>query len=141
MAKITPEKLRKMSKEEIKLFIRMSLTDEGNYIEDHKRFDMSGYDCNYTSELKDRRGENTINNMEIINTFAYLGIYDYTEYVFVDFYKGISKIHLKYFYNEDDDECNLEIELTGEGTIQIIYTLFELTILSERKQRRRLNRE
>lgn len=95
----------------------------------HYRFEMSGYDIGET-------GFCTTHNMNILNKFAYLGIYDYTEFLFLDFYKGSPMIYLKYWKGE-----YLEIgesgDLSGMTTSEIIYKIFELTILSGKNTRRR----
>jgi len=70
--------------------------------------------------------------MYIVNTFAFLGIYDYTAYLFVDFYKGDGIIYARFWEDKED----IEINNTG-GTIDIIYNIFKITILSNRKKRRR----
>jgi hypothetical protein len=54
----------------------------------HKRFKMSGYEA--------ETGSCTIWNTSILNEFADLGIYDYTCYLFLDFYKGTPKLYLRY---------------------------------------------
>jgi hypothetical protein len=66
--------------------------------------------------------------------FAYLGIYDYTEYLFLDFHKGHCKLYLKYW----NGTGNLElIDSGGYGTTEIIYEVFLNTIFSDRPKRRR----
>ena len=90
------------------------------------KFEMSGYES--------KTGKCTVDNIEIVNKFADLGIYNYTEYLFLDFYKGTPKLYLKYF-NESE---NLEFdEWGGYGTSEIIYEIFKLTILSNKPERRR----
>jgi hypothetical protein len=86
---------------------------------------MSGYDGT--------PGECTLFNQAILNEFAYLGIYDYTEYLFLDFYKGIGTLYFKYF----GDSKNIEESLGGYGTTEKIYKIFELTIFSGSGTRRR----
>lgn len=90
-----------------------------NFDEEHRRFDMSGYES--------ETGNCTVHNINILNEFANLGIYDYTKYLFLDFYKGTSTIYLKYWgtdeYYEDD--------FGGSTTSEIIYTIFKLTIFKD----------
>ena len=93
--------------------------------DEHLRFDMSGYE-EYT-------GDCTKNNMALVNKFAYIGIYDYTDYLFLDFYKGQGNVYYRYF---GEDEAQ-EHEVGGVGTVEIIYEIFQLTIFSSRKPRRR----
>ena len=62
-----------------------------------------------------------------------LGIYNYTSYLFLDFYMGVPTVYLKYF-SEDE---NLEYTLDGYTTTEIIFTIFELTIFSGKPTRRR----
>lgn len=88
---------------------------------------MSGYES--------ETGECMINNLSIVNEFADLGIYDYTSYLFLDFYKGSPTLYLKYFTEAE----NLKIDdLDGYGTTEIIYRIFELTIFSNKPKRRRM---
>lgn len=93
---------------------------------DHKRFEMSGYE----GEVK---GKCTLHNLAIVNLFADLGIYDYTDYLILDFYKGIGTIYYRYFQTQ----YNQELELGGYGTTEIIYEIFKLTILTDKRTRRR----
>lgn len=135
---MTTQELQKKSKGEVMDFIRQRLTfnecfleslrgiETGQLERQHKRFDMSGYETN--------TGNCTVWNTSILNEFSDLGIYDYTCYLFLDFYKGEPTIYLKYFYEHE----NLEFDgLAGYGTIEIIYYIFELTIFSSKPKRRR----
>lgn len=102
------------------------LWDEAYKNKQHRRFDMSGYE--------DKKGSCTIHNMDILNEFAYLGIYDYTEYLFLDFYKGTPTLYLKFW---DSLETSKEFNYSGFTTSEIILEILKLTILSERRTRRR----
>lgn len=136
--KTTVEDLRKNTKGNILKFIRETLNFEESikgqlrhvkvedFEKEHYRFDMSGFE--------NKTGENTLHNQLVLNKFAYLGIYDYTHYLFLDFYKGTPTIYLKYF-NENE---NLEYKLEGAGTVEIIYEIFKLTILSNKEKRQRI---
>ena len=106
----------------IKEIIRKKLNFNGSRL----RFNMSGYDGRDT-------GDCTIYNLSILNTFAEFGIYDYTTYLFVDFYKGIGTLYLQYFESGEE----LKVDLNCMTTTEIIYKVFEMTILSNRKTRRR----
>ena len=132
------EELKKKSREEIMNFIRERLKFDVEIISSlrniepeklenqHKRFNMSGYES--------QTGKCTTWNLSILNQFADLGIYDYTSYLFLDFYKGEPTIYLKYFFEDE----NIEISgLSGYGTIELIYKIFELTIFSDKPKRRR----
>jgi hypothetical protein len=90
------------------------------------RFDQSGYES--------VTGEVTIHNTGILNKFADLGIYDYTSFLFLDFYKGSGTIYLKYW---DNDEYLEEDDLGGLTTSEIIYRIFELTIFTNKVKERR----
>ena len=137
----TAETLKEKSKAEVFEFIkkelkfnedvisqlRYSLSDpsEHEWKKEHRRFDMSGYDGKKNC---------TVFNTAILNVFAYLGIYDYTEYLFLDFHKGHCKLYLKYW----NGTKNLElIDSGGYGTTEIIYEVFLNTIFSDRPKRRR----
>ncbi len=91
----------------------------------HRTFDMSGYDGDV--------GSCTLHNLAILNEFAYLGIYDYTAYLFLDFYKGTPTVYLSYFHVRE----NVEEEFIGFTTSEIIYEIFTLTIFSKERKRRR----
>ena len=136
---MTVDILKTKSKEDVLNFIRERLSfgnevsshlrqiDKDNFKKEHRRFDMSGYE--------NKTGECTVSNLAILNEFADLGIYDYTSYLFLDFYKGSPTLYLKYF-NENE---NIEIaEWSGLGTTEIIYEIFNHTIFSDKNTRRRI---
>lgn len=131
------KKLQSMTKEEVKDFIRSVLSFEDieehlryvnkdDFKKEHLRFKMSGYES--------IPGECTTENMAILNKFAYLGIYDYTTYLFLDFYKGNGTLYYQYFRSFSD---NIEEDFGGYGTVEIIYAIFERTIFSGKSTRRR----
>lgn len=134
----TLERLKVQSKDDIFDFIRQRLafsrsflnqlryTNKDSIANEHRRFEMSGYE--------DKKGECTLLNLKIINKFADLGIYDYTDYLFLDFYKGHGTLYFKYFQSTE----NLEVDLGGYGTVEIIYEIFERTIFSDRPSKRRV---
>lgn len=100
--------------------------ESGQVEKQHKRFEMSGYES--------KTGQCTVGNTSVLNEFADLGIYDYTSYLFLDFYKAIPTLYLKYFRENE----NLELdEWSGYGTTEIIYEIFKLTIFSDKGKRRR----
>ncbi len=128
----TAEDLLAMSRKNVKRFIRKSLAYEArhyifseDYLKFHKRFNMSGYDGG--------KGTATRDVFEILDIFSYLGIYDYTSYLVLDFYKGNAQIYLNYW---GDDELQA-IELDNLGTTDIIYDIFKRTIFSGKTKRRR----
>lgn len=136
--KMTKEILQTKSKEDVLDFIRTKLLfdpaiesqlrhiDKETFKSEHRRFEMSGYE--------DEVGECTLHNLAILNEFANLGIYNYTSYLFLDFHKGHGILYLKYFYETE----NLEFELGGYSTAEIIYEVFQKTIFTTKKQRRRI---
>ncbi|MCF8339736.1 MAG: hypothetical protein K9I82_02085 [Chitinophagaceae bacterium] len=138
--KTSLESLKTMNKEEVHNYIRKRLklkgvdghlrhVDSDLFLDkEHKRFDMSGYD-------ESEKGECVKHNLSILNLFAYLGIYDFTSYLFLDFYKGTPTIYLKYFYEDE----NMEYDYGGYTTTEIIYEVFLKTIFSNKKERRRIN--
>lgn len=133
----TLELLKKQSKKDVLDFIRKELSFSEDILnqlrhvssdemrKEHRRFEMSGYET--------RKGECTLENLAILNRFAYLGIYDYTNYLFLDFYKGTPTLYMQYFQTNE----NIEVDLSGFGTVDIIYEVFERTIFSNRCPRRR----
>lgn len=132
------EVLQQGTKEDVYEFIRRRLEFPNDVAEqlryanreafkkEHRRFDMSGYEG--------EKGQCTLHNLSIVNEFADLGIYDYTDYLFLDFYKGNGTLYMQYFQQHE----NFEIDLGGLGTVDIIYLIFEKTIFSGYKERRRI---
>jgi hypothetical protein len=135
---MTKEILQAKTKDEVLDFIRQQLSfkndiksqlrhvDSSAFDKEHRRFDMSGYEGQI--------GDCTKQNLDILNEFANLGIYDYTSYLFLDFYKGHGTLYLKYF----NDTENLEFDFGGYGTTEIIYDIFQKTIFSNNPTRRRI---
>ena len=131
---MTKENLKLKTKKEVLDFIRNRLkfnevkslryVEQEDFNKEHQRFEMSGYE--------DKTGECTVNNLNILNKFADLGIYDYTTYLFLDFYKGCGTLYLQHW----GDSQNI-IELAGYGTTEIIYKIFKQTIFTEKHTRRR----
>lgn len=134
----TAEMLKTKNKKDIFNFIRSRLSFEDDLVsqlrhidsyvvkKEHRRFEMSGYESH--------KGECTLHNLSILNAFADLGIYDYTSYLHLDFYKGSGTLYIKYFHNHE----NLEFELGGYKTTEIIYFIFEKTIFSDEGTRCRI---
>ncbi|PWJ52974.1 hypothetical protein CLV98_1293 [Dyadobacter jejuensis] len=134
----TAEMLKKKTKKDVLNFIRARLAFNSYLIsqlrhidkelmkKEHQRFDMSGYET--------KKGTCTLHNQNILNEFADLGIYDYVSYLFIDFYKGSPTLYLKYFHEYE----NHVFDLSGMGTTEIIYYIFEKTIFSEKRTRRRI---
>ena len=91
------------------------------------RFNMSGYES--------KTGDCTVHNQMILNKFAQFGIYDYTHYLVLDFYKGCGSLYLKYW--DTGEVVELEAEFNGWSTSEIIAQICLLTIGSGRKSRRR----
>lgn len=128
--------LKRLERGKIHNFIRERLSfgipesqlrhvDSEAFKNEHKRFEMSGYDF-------EKVGSCTVWNTGILNLFADLGIYDFTHYLFVDFYKGTGTIYLKYWNGEHHEE-----DCSSLTTTEIIHKVFELTIFSNGQTRRR----
>lgn len=117
----------KLAKEATLEFIREVLQKEGSKDgKDHYRFEMSGYES--------ETGKCTLHNQMVLNKFAYLGLYDYTTYLFLDFYKGTPTLYMQYFYDPNNTIC---LDLSGYGTTEIIYKILKLTVYSGKSSRRR----
>lgn len=126
-----------MTKEEVIRLIRQRLAfsndlmkqfrhvKEDDFKQEHRRFEMSGNE--------DKTGWCTVFNTAILNEFADLGIYNYTSYLFLDFFNGTPTLYLKYFFEDE----NLEYDFTGYSTVDIIFAIFELTIFSGKPIRKR----
>jgi len=134
------EDMKKISKQEIRKVLA------GN------RFEMSGYDN--ADEGRNRnygdRGSCVVHNTELLLRFAKYGIFEHTEYLYLDFYKGSPRIHFKYWNEKLGEEFLLEHKnynlMTNIGRIQdgldgwttstIIEKIFDLTIYSDKPTRR-----
>lgn len=79
-----------------------------------------------------------VHNMNVLNKFAYLGIYNYTKYLFLDFYEGYAKVYFQYFFEDKPKEIKFDCFSYNEeitNTDEIIYKIFELTILSDKQSK------
>jgi len=124
---MTKYELQKKSKEEVIAFIRERLS-LNKYIEnlrhvnvddfkkEHLRFNMTGYDIPH--------------NLMVLNMFADIGIYGYTSYLFLSFYKGNGTLYLKYFY----EDIGQEFDFSEYGTVEIIFQIFQKTICSNKTE-------
>ena len=94
---------------------------------EHFRFDMSGYGSNVTSS-----------NNSLLDKFEDIGIYDYTLFLSLDFYKGGPILILRYFHGGDfRGDADVYEEFHGWGTVEIIFRIIKLTIFSGERTRRR----
>jgi hypothetical protein len=115
--KMTAARLKTMTKNEVIDFIRLEKGD--------LHFEFSGYES--------ETGECTIHNKKVLDVFAKYGIYNYTDYLFLDFHKGVPTLYLRYFQKFE----NLEFDFGGYTSSEIIYEIFNLTILPFEGGRRR----
>lgn len=119
------------------------------------RFNMSGYD-DFEGESgktgSGKRGGCVVYNTELLNRFAEFGIYEHTEYLYLDFYKGSPTLYFKYWNEDlgrnciiDDSEKwktiygtmgRLDDNMPGWTTTQIIERILELTVYSGKVKRR-----
>ena len=91
-------------------------------------FEMSGFDGSTGTA-----GDCAVYNMAIVNLFADVGIFDYTDFLYLDFHKGTGYIYLRYFQqNEFFAYC-----VAGYTTCDIIKAIIHLTVLSGHRERRR----
>lgn len=122
--------------DEIMYLIRCQLSDNG-CLEDDKdcrrighRFQMSGYGDNVTSY-----------NVSILNRFESWGIYDYTQMLTIDFYKGCGNIYYlplgKRSWSNDGYSGVMTFDVGGYSTSEIIFKILEVTIFSGAEKRRR----
>lgn len=126
---VTLSDLKKMKEEQIKSFIRQKLSfkdmeDDIRYLDkellkkEHKRFDMSG--------CQESPWKCVVKNQNILLEFAYLGIYDAMDYLFLNTWKGSVTLFYKDSIHNAKHE---EVSLSGLGTVDIIYEIFKRTIL------------
>jgi len=132
------QEMKSWKDEEILEFIRKRLTisldseefaRHGVFSEEKikLRFEMSGYE--------NTTGSVTVGNMAILNRFADLGIYDYTNYLFLDFFKGAGTIYWQYCSGNEENESR---DVIGYTTSEIILEILKITILSDKGTRRRI---
>lgn len=118
------------------------------------RFEMSGYDDCYDGRNRNhgKRGSCVVHNTELLNRFAEYGIYEHTQYLYLDFYKGIPTLHFKYWHDYlgqtviiDSSEKWKTIygsmgrkdeNMSGWTSTEIIERIFELTVYSGKPTRR-----
>lgn len=112
--------IRQMSEDAIRAYVRGILTVDDKRL----RFNMSGYE--------NKTGECTVHNNKILDMFAHLGIYDYSDFLAINFHKGTGVILFAGWRGDSNT-----YEMGGEGTVDIIYKILELTILSGNGTRRR----
>ena len=126
--------LREMSKPEVLSYIR-GILDAGRRV----RFEMSGY--NYESAGSGFNLEKdicvSVYNQRIIDRFAFLGIYDYFQFLHIDFYKGTGELYFRFFDRSYHGGNCEEEEFGGWSSAYIIYYIFEISILSNHNRRRR----
>jgi hypothetical protein len=96
-------------------------------LRNHYRFDMSGYD----NEIDGNIINATVAVQRILSKFIWLGIYDYTEYLALDFYKG--GVYLYYSY--DGRKHIIDEECDGYTTSEIIYHILCLTVFTNRRSK------
>ena len=114
-------------------YIRTELTKDGKRL----RFDMSGYDNFFTDQDRPYNGLGTCvkHNTKVLQTFAHLGIYDTTHFLYLDFYKGIPTL---YWMDWGSDKLNTTDDaMSGYSTSEIIYEVFKVTIFNENATYRR----
>ena len=103
-----------MTKEEVLNFIRQRLSFSAEIKRQLKHVNEDAFNKEHRrfemSGNEETTGWCTLFNTAILNEFANLGIYDYTSYLFLDF---------------------------DNGTVEIIFTIFELTIFSGKPKRQR----
>jgi hypothetical protein len=104
------KKFKSMKKKEIMYFIRGSLMNKGKRL----RFDMSG---------------NVPHNQKVLNTFAYLGIYDNIDFFCLKFREGTGSLLIK--YSNSEEYYSSEDDFSGKSTTEIIYYIFLMTILKD----------
>jgi hypothetical protein len=126
---MTVEILKQMSKDDVLDFIRQrrTITKEDGSIE-KLRFD---FDARNTKE--------TLHNMNILNLFADLGIYDTTNYLFLNSRKGNFMLYMLYWADEavfhHENGHLIFDEYGGWTTSEIIYDVFEKTIFSDKPKK------
>lgn len=107
---MTKDELKQKTKDEILLFIQ-------------DRLCIKSLDNQKIREEKIR--ESASSNLNILNKFADLGIYENTSYLILD-----NKIlHLQYYGKSEEEK----LDLSSLSTIEIIYTILKKTILMEKK--------
>lgn len=91
----------------------------------HVRFEMSGYNVDEIPTV--------VINTNILLLFAKFGIFDYTDFLCIDFHKGTGTL----YYKESYDSELIEIDYTSFSTCAIIADIFERTVYSGKFPKRR----
>jgi len=135
---MTVETLKQMSKDDVLDFIRQrrTITKEDGSIEK----------LSFDFDARDTKG--TIHNMNILNLFADLGIYDTTNLLFLNSRKGNFMLYMLYWADEgtvisipekdifhDENKYLVFDEYGGWSTSEIIYDVFEKTIFSDKPKK------
>ena len=141
--------------------VEYELTDGYKYRVGRK-FNMSGYDHGTDNYDVNNVGRCVVDNINILNIFADLGIYDYVYLLWLDFFQGCGSLTIKYYdditqeksiifkdccvdniYVLDSPTSNsmVDISVSGYTTTEIIHLILQLTTLNNVGliKRRRIN--
>jgi hypothetical protein len=99
------------------------------------RFEMSGYDKYSTGRQRNMgdRGSCVVHNTELLNRFAKYGIYEHTNFLYLDFYKGGPELWFSYW---GERKVILVDDMSGFTTVDMIARIFDLTVYSNKNKRR-----
>ncbi|MCD8166929.1 MAG: hypothetical protein LUE93_12930 [Bacteroides sp.] len=123
-----PETLKTLSREEVYQFIRECLIFPPPPEDRNDNAGVTTFRQPYHRfSIATSSAESSLNQL-ILSRFADLGIYNYTNYLYLDFYEGIPTLYFQY----REEAANRMIELPGVDTVEIIYEIFRYTIFSER---------
>lgn len=146
------KELKEMTDKELYKFIRERLSIKNNIewmrfnyfrLSESRHglgFEMSGYDNGDDCKNNNLHGTCEIYNRHLLDIFSDIGIYDYTKFLDLDFYKGSGFLHYKLFYDYKYNEpfnVHKIIDFGNESTSTIIFNILKLTVLSDNEERRR----
>ena len=128
------QELKNKTKDEVFDFIRQRLShsleerdlkyvNEADFKKEHMRFRMSGErDIDVPLDI--------VHNQSVINKFADLGIYKGADFINTSFWKGSGMLYIGILGSGELNHCPIEeIEISGWGTVDIIYEILKKTIL------------
>ena len=120
--------LRGLNKEELKYIISFKLNRLLDDEDTHLRFDMSGY------------GDARKLNQDILALFEDYGIYDSTQYLYLDTHKGIVSLFYHMWENNNDEKRTGYMDLSGMGTRDILEIILTKFVIDYNGQFRRRDR-
>lgn len=120
--------VRGLNNEDLDYFISFKLNRFLEDEDEHLRFDMSGY------------GNARKHNQDILALFEDYGIYDSTQYLYLDTHKGAVHLYYHDWYKDFDEPRIGVMDLTGNGTREILNIILTTFVIEYKGPFRRRDR-